>query len=63
MLINQGKSPDLYLSVHQEGWTKESASHRALVAPSGGLSRESPGSSRKRWRWSGQTMREGTSAG
>lgn len=67
ILVNQRKSPHLYLSVHLEGWMKESTGHHVLVAPSGGLSRESPGSSRRtwrwRWRWSDQMMREGTSAG
>lgn len=62
ILVNR-KSPHLYRSVHLEGWMKESAGHHALVAPSGGLSRETPGSSRRTWRWSDQMMREGTSAG
>lgn len=63
ILVNRRKSPYLYRSVHLEGSMKESAGHHALVAPSGGLSRETPGSSRRTWRWSDQMMREGTSAG
>lgn len=47
ILVNQRKRLHLYPSVHLEGWMKESAGHRAPVAPSAGLSRESPGSSRR----------------
>lgn len=36
-----------YLIVHQEGWMMVSASHRVLAAPSGGVSRESPGYSKR----------------
>lgn len=49
-----------YLSAHREGWMIASAPHRALAAPSGGLSWESPGCSR---RWSTRTSGWVTSAG
>lgn len=59
------RSPCPYQYVCQKGWKMESARHHVLVAPSGGLSRESPGCSRRRWCWrlSTRMLTEETSEG